>query len=59
MSESKIEEIIFLLALIICLIAYYLGINWLFWVFAVKSALDLMAVFYFIGKEFKKEFKKN
>lgn len=40
MKKHQFEEITMSLSIIICLISYSLKINWLFYIFLVKSIID-------------------
>lgn len=55
MKKHQFEEITAALSIIITLLAYKFGINWLFYIYLVKSILDTVcAIRYAYQKAFKK-----
>ena len=54
MKDYQFEEITALLSIIITLIAYHLEINWLFYIFMIKSWIDVLTTIIFSIKYLKK-----
>ena len=59
MKKYQFEELTLFLSIIITLLAYNLKIEWLFYLFMVKSIIDLYNVFIEAYKEIFKDKNKN
>ena len=59
MTNYQFQELTSSLSIIITLLAYNFGIDWLFWLFLVKSIIDMYNVFVEAYKEITKEKYRN
>lgn len=59
MTNYQFQELTSSLSIIITLLAYKFGIDWLFWLFLVKSIIDMYNVFVEAYKEITKEKYRN
>ena len=59
MTKYQFEELTSSLSIIITLLAYNFGIDWLFWLFLVKSIIDMYNVFIEAYKEIMEDKNKN
>ena len=59
MTNYQFQELTSSLSIIITLLAYNFGIDWLFWLFLVKSIIDMYNVFIEAYKEITKEKYRN
>lgn len=50
MKSYQFEELTAALSIIICLLAYNFRINWLFYIYLVKSILDTISAIYYAIK---------
>jgi hypothetical protein len=54
MKEHQFEELTLGLSIIITLLAYKFNIDWIFYIFFVKSIFDFIATIILLYKEMKK-----
>lgn len=59
MKKHQFEEITAALSILICLFAYSMSINWLFYIYLAKSIFDTIMAIYFGFKKAKKETLKR
>ena len=59
MTNYQFQELTLSSSIIITLLAYNYKIDWLFWLFLVKSIIDLYNVFVEVYKEITKEKYRN
>jgi hypothetical protein len=57
MKEHQFEELTLGLSIIITLLAYKFNIDWIFYIFFVKSIIDFASTIKYSYKEIKKERK--
>jgi len=58
-TQGQVEEIIFSLAVIIALLAFYTGIDWLGVLFTLKAVFDFGCVIYRDHEQVKEKQKKE
>jgi hypothetical protein len=59
MKEHQFEEILATLSTIVCLLAHYLKIEWLFYIFLFKSLFDWYCAFLESYKQAKTDLKNK